>query len=77
MTRTTFEQEMHTHLRRQPFKPFVIEFDNGECWVVEHRKAISYWTGDSALYFPPDGSFNFVDCDNVVRLVEVPDKASA
>jgi hypothetical protein len=71
MTRLTFEEELRAHLRRQPFRPFVIEFDDGLQWVVERPEVVSYYTGDSALYFHPDGSFDFVDCDAVRRMVEV------
>ncbi len=71
MTRTEFERAMQTFLRRQPFKPFVIEFDNGQQWVAGQPEAVSYYTGDSALYFRPDGSMDFVDCENIRQLLEL------
>ncbi|HXG10750.1 MAG TPA: hypothetical protein VNK04_13415 [Gemmataceae bacterium] len=72
MARPTFEQAMRALLQRKPFQPFAIEFDNGEQWVVEQPEMLFYYTGDSALYFRPDGSLSFVDCDNVKQLVELP-----
>jgi hypothetical protein len=77
MTRTSFEEAIRTHLRRQPFKPFIIEFDDGRQWIVENPEALSYYTGDSALYFRADGSFDFVDCEAVCRIVECSAAASA
>lgn len=77
MTRKDFEQAMHTFLRRKPFKPFVIEFDDGQQWVVGQPEAVHYYTGDDALYFRPDGSFDFVDCENVKQLLELTTAPSA
>jgi hypothetical protein len=71
MPRATFEETLQAHLRRQPFKPFVIEFDDGRRWIVDKREALSYYTGDSALYFRPDGSLDFVDSDAVCRFAEL------
>jgi hypothetical protein len=62
---------MHKFLRREPFKPFVIEFDDGEQWVVGQKDQVFYYTGDSALSFRPDGSFDFVDCVNVKQFLEL------
>jgi hypothetical protein len=68
---------MQTFLRRSPFKPFVIEFDSGDHWVVNSPEAVFYYTGDSALYFHPDGSFDFVDCENVKQLLELTTSSPA
>jgi hypothetical protein len=76
MARPTFEQTIQRFLRRKPFKPFVIEFDNGQRWVVEKPEVLFHHTGDSALYFRPDGSFDFVDCDNVRQIIELTPAAS-
>jgi hypothetical protein len=71
MPRATFEEALRAHLRRQPFQPFAIEFDDGRRWTVEQPEAISYYTGDSALYFHADGSLDFVDSEAVRRFVEL------
>jgi hypothetical protein len=71
MTRATFEEALQAHLKRKPFQPFVIEFEDGRHWVVGQPEVVSYYTGDSALYFRPDGSFDFVDCEAVCRFVEL------
>jgi len=77
MARPAFEQAMQAFLRRKPFKPFVIEFDNGEQWAVEKPETLFYYTGDNALYFRADGSFDFVDCVNVKQLLDLAAAESA
>lgn len=71
MKRSQFEEALHVRLRRQPFQPFVIEFEDGERWVVEKRENLSYYTGDSALYSREDGSLSFVDRDNVKQFLDL------
>jgi hypothetical protein len=77
MTPRSFEDAIKLHLRRQPFKPFLIEFDDGRQWVVEKPETVSYYTGDSALYFHADGSMDFVDSEVVCRIVECAPATSA
>jgi hypothetical protein len=74
MMRKTFEQAMQALLRRKPFQPFVIELENGEQWVVGQPEALFYHDGATAVYFRPDGSFDFVDCENVKQLLELTTK---
>jgi hypothetical protein len=71
MTRTSFEQAMQAFLQRKPFRPFVIEFDDGRQWVVGQPEALFYHTGDTAVYFRPDESFDFVDSEAVKQLLEL------
>lgn len=71
MTRKSFEQAMQAFLRRDPFRPFVIELDSGEQWVVGQPEALFYHDGGTGVYFRPDGSFDFVDCENVKQLIEL------
>jgi hypothetical protein len=72
-----FEEAVRAHLKRKPFKPFIIELDTGEQWVVGQPEVLSYYTGDSALYLRPDGSFNFVDAANVRQFLELTTTPSA
>lgn len=71
MLKSVFGQTLRERLERRPFKPFLIEFDDGEQWVVGQPEAIHYHTGGSAVYFRPDGSFDFVDCDAVRQFLEL------
>lgn len=77
MTRTSFEQDMQSFLRRKPFQPFVIELEDGEQWVVGQPEALFYHDGGTGIYFRPDGTFDFLDCENVKRLLELTIKTSA
>src|SRR5438876_436852 len=65
MKRETFEQVASTFLRRQPFRPFVLELDDGRSLVVAQREALSHYAG-SATYFGADGSITFVHPEDVV-----------
>ena len=71
MTRASFEQGLQTLLKRQPFQPFIIEFDDGERWVVGEPAALWYQEGRTAVYSRPDGSLHFVDCEAVRQFVEL------
>ena len=71
MTRTAFEQAMQAFLKRKPFRPFVIELDDGQQWVVGQPEALFYHEGNTGMYFRPDGSMDFVDCENVKQVLEL------
>ena len=70
MKREQFEQAMNAMLKRQPFRPFVIEMDHGEQFVVGQPEAVHHHAG-SALYFHPNEAFDFVDPENVKQLLEL------
>lgn len=70
LAKTAFEQALRARLQRQPFQPFVIEFDDGDQWLVERPTMLFYHAGDSAMYFRADGSFDFVDADNVKQFLD-------
>jgi len=71
MTRANFEQAMRSFLHRKPFHPFVIEFDDGEQWVVGKPETLMYSDGGTAVFFRQDGSFDFIDSDAVQRVLEL------
>jgi hypothetical protein len=71
MNRENFEDGLTLRLRRSPFQPFVIELNEGDQWVVGQKEALFYYAGDSAMYFRPDGSFDFVDSENVKQFLDL------
>ena len=71
MTPAAFEQSLKPLLQREPFQPFFIELEDGERWVVGQKEAVMYQKGGTAVYFRLDGSFDFVDCQNVRRFIEL------
>jgi hypothetical protein len=71
MKRFEFDQVVRAFLERKPFQPFVIEFDEGEPFVVDRPDALMAPGFGKTVYFRPDGSFDFVDSENVRQVVEV------
>lgn len=65
-----FEECLQRFLRRRPFQPFVIELEDGKHFLISRKEELSYYAGDSALYVAADGSMQFIDRDNVVRISE-------
>jgi len=70
MTRTSFDEALNGLKRRQPFQPFVFELDDGRRFVVGQPEALMHYAG-SAVYFRSDGSFDFVDPEDVRQVLEL------
>jgi hypothetical protein len=70
MKRAALEQVLTSLLHRQPFRPFVIELDDGQRLVVERREALAHYVG-SATYFGADDSIFFVDPEDVKQVLEL------
>jgi hypothetical protein len=71
MTCAQFEQAMQAQLQRKPFQPFVIEFDEGEPFMVGHPKALMYRGGYSGVFFGPDGSISLFHSEAVRGITEL------
>jgi hypothetical protein len=72
MKRSEYDQLAREFIRREPFQPFVIEYEDGRRFVVEQRHQLP----DTTWYIRPDGEFDFLDNEEVRRVVEM-DKAAA
>ena len=70
MKREAFDEAARKYLNRQPFRPFVIELDDGSSLVVGQREALHEFAG-AATYFGADGSITFVDAEDVKQLLEL------
>lgn len=77
MARPDFEQAVQTRLERKPFQPFIVELDDGDRFFVGQREAIMYRGGTTAVFFAPDGNFDFVDCEAVRQIWDVSIAAPA
>jgi hypothetical protein len=75
MKREQFDQLARAFWKRQPFRPFVIEYEDGERFVVTQPDAFGCYAG-SATLFHPDGSLDIIDSENVSRIVELAETAS-
>lgn len=69
MNPVQFEDGLLRPLRRRPFQPFAIEFDDGERFTVPEPKALNYGGGQTALYFGSDDTRMF-HCEAVRCIVE-------
>lgn len=70
MKREQFDQLARSFWKRQPFRPFVIECDDGQRFVINQPEEFHCYAG-SAEYFYPDGSLDFIDNEDVVRIVDL------
>jgi hypothetical protein len=71
MSAEAFELKVRDLLRKQPFQPFQIEFEDGDRFVVGDPKALWYHMGDSAVFFRHDGSFDFIYSEAVRDFIEL------
>ncbi|MBV9123444.1 MAG: hypothetical protein JO112_08815 [Planctomycetes bacterium] len=76
MTNKDFEQTIRGLLQRQPFQPFLIEFEDGSRFVVGQPEALMYQGGGTAIFIHPDGAFDFVDSEGVNRFIELTEAPS-
>jgi hypothetical protein len=70
MKRQAFQAAVDAFRHSVPFKPFVIELEEGGPLVVDRPERFHCLDG-VGTYFYPDGNFDFVDNENVVRVVEL------
>jgi hypothetical protein len=70
MTRAQFDQVTRSLLKRQPFQPFVIEYDDGQRFVVGQPSELASFAG-SASYFDPAGELHLIDSENVRQVIEL------
>jgi len=78
MKRQAFTDAVNAFKHRVPFKPFVVEMENGKSLIVYRPDQINCVYG-SATYIYPDGQDweLFVDNEDVLRVVELSDTAAA
>jgi hypothetical protein len=70
MKRHHFQEAVDAFRQRQPFRPFVIEMDDGQRLVVEDPKAFPCFAGGGTWEWP-DGELMFVDAEDVKQVVEL------
>jgi hypothetical protein len=75
MKRAEFDQLARSFWKRQPFRPFVIEYEDGERFIVDDPEAFGCYAG-SATLFHPDGSLDIIDNENVARIIELTETAT-
>jgi hypothetical protein len=71
MTRDQFDAAQRAFTRRQPFRPFLIEFTSGMQLVIGHPEAVRN-EGELYVTRAPDGRYVLFTADSVCRLLDVP-----
>jgi hypothetical protein len=66
-----FDQLLQERRKRQPFQPFVIEFDDGRSLLVDKPETLMYPSYGNTVYFAPNGDITLVDCEAVKQFSEV------
>jgi hypothetical protein len=74
MKRAHFDEITRGFLKREPFRPFVIEYEDGRRFVVRDPKELHCFAG-SATYSPPDGSIHLLDNEEVAQVAELTETA--
>jgi hypothetical protein len=74
MSRVIFQQSLRNLLDQKPFKPFVIEEDDGRRFQIDRREDLDYLAGDNAIYFGP-GQWSYIVCDYVRQILELDSNA--
>jgi hypothetical protein len=73
MKRVEYEQTTHDLLRRQPFRPFVIEYDDGRRFVVDDPRRLF----GPEVFIRPDGEWDMLDHEEVLRVAELTEAAAS
>ena len=63
-------------VRRQPFRPFLVELVSGTAILVEHPEALAFG-GRSAVYIDKEEDLTLFDCDEVSKVTTKIDRSTA
>lgn len=74
MKRAQFDEITRGFLKREPFRPFVIVYEDGRRFIVRDPKELSCFAG-SATYFSPTGEIDLLDNEEVMQVVELTEAA--
>jgi hypothetical protein len=77
MKRVHFEEALRSRLDRQPFQPFAIEMEDGRHFEIRKKKDLAYWVGDTAMYGEPGNGWEWLNRDDVERIVDLATEAPA
>jgi hypothetical protein len=63
MTPEQFQQQLLSHLKRQPYQPFVVVLTSGESFEVD-EPSVAHSGAGAAGYIGPTGEVYFFDHEN-------------
>jgi len=71
-----FEPLLRSLLHRKPFVPFAVILQSGTRFEVDHSEAVAFSSGGGG-FFAADGEIYLVDCEQVVDMIALPQKAAS
>ena len=71
MTTENFEKVLRAMIRRRPFKPFTVEFHNGDRFEIDHAEATVIRDG-AAVFLAPGFVPIYFDQESVVQIIDSP-----
>jgi hypothetical protein len=69
---SNFTKSVGALLKNRPFRPFEIQFVDGERLIVEHPEAVRYSGQGTAVYFDTKGELSLFDHEGVAKLGQRP-----
>ena len=76
MDQKNFAQSLSAFLHRRPFRPFAVQFVDGDRIVIEHPEAVRYSGQGTAVYFGKKGELTLFDHEGVAKLANQPRAAA-
>jgi hypothetical protein len=76
MSREAFQKTIESFKQRQPFRPFVIELESGDCIVVQKPEEFHCRMGSGVYTRSTDGEMAFVEFEYVSRVIDAVPSAS-
>lgn len=77
MKRHVFQEMADKFRHRVPFKPFMIEMDEGEPFIVDAPERFTCVFGCGTYNYPDGRRWVDIDNENVLRFVDLPETAGA
>jgi len=71
MNRESFQAAVEQFKRRSPFRPFLVELDDGKKVIVQKPEELHCLRGLGAHCRSSDGEFTLVDYDIVSRVADL------
>lgn len=70
MKRAQLDEITRSFLKQEPFRPFVIVYEDGRRFIIRDPKELSCFAG-SATYFSLDGKMEILDNEEIMQVVEL------
>jgi hypothetical protein len=75
MTEASFRRALQAFSRRQPFQPFLVEFDSGDRLTVSHPEAVGF-RGEVIIYTSPNHEYRLFESTSICQLLDIPSQGS-